>query len=87
MSSVSGVIYTGMTNNLERRVYEHKKKIFSGFSKRYNTFKLVWYEETDDVHAAITLEKKIKGWKRYKKVEMIEEKNKGWRDLAEGWFK
>ena len=86
IASESKVIYTGVTNNLERRIYEHKKKLFEGFSKRYNTYKLVWYEETDDVGAAIAFEKKIKGWKRYKKVELIEEKNPSWDDLAKDWF-
>ena len=77
LSSESKVIYTGMTNNLKRRIYEHKNKLIEGFSKRYNTYKLVWYEETDDVGAAIAFEKKIKGWKRFKKVTMIEEANPG----------
>ena len=86
LSSESKVIYTGMTNNLERRIYEHKNKLIEGFSKRYNTYKLVWYEETDDVGAAIAFEKKIKGWKRFKKVTMIEEENPGWDDLAIDWF-
>jgi putative endonuclease len=86
LSSESKVIYTGMTNNLERRIYEHKNKLIEGFSKRYNMYKLVWYEETDDVGAAIAFEKKIKGWKRFKKVTMIEEENPGWDDLAKDWF-
>ena len=86
LSSESKVIYTGMTNNLERRIYEHKNKLIEGFSKRYNTYKLVWYEETDDVGAAITFEKKIKGWKRFKKVTMIEEENPGQDALAKDWF-
>ena len=86
LSSESKVIYTGMSNNLERRIYEHKNKLIEGFSKRYNTYKLVWYEETDDVGAAIAFEKKIKGWKRFKKVTMIEEENPGWDDLAIDWF-
>ena len=67
LSSESKVIYTGMTNNLEQRIYEHKNKLIESFSKRYNTYKLVWYEETDDVGEAIAFEKKVKGWKRLKK--------------------
>ena len=86
LSSESKVIYTGMTNNLERRINEHKNKLIEGFSKRYNMYKLVWYEETDDVGVAIAFEKKIKGWKRFKKATMIEEENPGWDDLAEDWF-
>ncbi len=76
-----------MTNNLEARVYQHKNKLFDGFSKKYNTYKLVWYDETDDVIAAIELEKTIKGWLRKKKVALIEENNPGWKDLAKDWFK
>ncbi len=87
MASESKVIYTGMTNNLYHRVYQHKMKLFEGFSKRYNTYKLVWYDETDDVAAAIELEKRIKGWLREKKVALIEETNPNWIDLAEEWFK
>ncbi len=87
ITSNSKVIYTGMTNNLEARVYQHKNKLFDGFSKKYNTYKLVWYDETDDVIAAIELEKTIKGWLRKKKVALIEENNPGWKDLAKDWFK
>ena len=87
MASESKVIYTGMTNNLFRRVYEHKMKLFKGFSKKYNTYKLVWYDETDDVTAAIEFEKQIKGWLRKKNVALIEEENPNWHDLAEEWFK
>ena len=87
MVSESKVIYTGMTNNLENRVYQHKKKLIEGFSKKYNTYKLVWYDETDDVTAAIKLEKRIKGWIRKKKVALIEINNPHWQDLAKDWFK
>jgi putative endonuclease len=87
MASKSKVIYTGMTNNLENRVYQHKFKVDEGFTKRYNTYKLVWYDETDDVIAAIEFEKTIKGWLRKKKIALIEENNSGWKDLAEEWFK
>ena len=87
MASKSKVIYTGMTNDLENRVYQHKHKLDDGFSKRYNTYKLVWYDETDDVVAAIELEKKIKGWLRKKKVALIEKYNPVWKDLAKEWFK
>ena len=87
MASKSKVIYTGMTNDLENSVYQHKHKLDDGFSKRYNTYKLVWYDETDDVTAAIEFEKKIKGWIRKKKVALIEEYNPAWKDLAQEWFK
>ena len=76
-----------MTNNLETRVYQHKNKLVEGFSNNYNTYKLVWYDETDDVTAAIDLEKRIKGWLRKKKVALIEKENPKWKDLAKNWFK
>lgn len=86
MASNSKVIYTGMTNDLESRVYQHKNKLDDGFSKRYNTYKLVWYDETDDVVTAIEFEKRIKGWLRKKKIALIEENNPSWLDLASEWF-
>ena len=83
MTNRSGTLYTGMTSNLKRRVYEHKEKLISGFTKRYNIDRLVWYDATTDVQAAIAYEKKIKGWLRKKKIALIESKNPGWKDLAE----
>ena len=81
------VIYTGMTNDLERRIYEHKNKIFEGFSKKYNLDKLVYYEYTNDVNAAIRREKEIKKWRREKKNKLIESMNPEWKDLSEEIFK
>ena len=81
------VIYVGMTNDLERRIYEHKNKIFEGFSKKYNLNKLVYYEHTNDVNAAIRKEKEIKKWRREKKNKLIESMNSEWKDLAEEIFK
>ena len=81
------VIYTGMTNDLETRIYEHKNKIFEGFSKKYNLDKLVFYEYTNDVNAAIAREKEIKKWRREKKNKLIESVNPEWKDLAEEIFK
>ena len=81
------VIYVGMTNDLERRIYEHKNKIFEGFSKKYNLNKLVYYEHTNDVNAAIRREKEIKKWRREKKNKLIESMNSEWKDLAEEIFK
>lgn len=83
MSNVSKMIYAGMTNSLSRRVWEHKGKVNDGFTKRYNLHKLVYYEEFQDVHKAIAREKKIKGWRREKKVALIEAVNPGWKDLAD----
>ena len=87
MTNKSRTLYTGITDNLERRVYEHKKKLFEGFTKRYNTTKLVYYEVTSDLRAAIDREKQIKGWLRRKKIALIEAINPQWTDLSEGWFR
>jgi len=81
------VIYVGMTNDLERRIYEHKNKIFEGFSKKYNLNKLVYYEYTNDVNAAIQREKQIKKWRREKKNSLVESRNPEWKDLADELFK
>jgi len=82
----NGTLYIGVTNDLERRVYEHKNKIIEGFTKKYNLTKLVYYEETDDVVAAIEYEKRMKKWYRKWKIELIEKDNPEWEDLAEDWF-
>ena len=79
------VIYTGVTNNLERRMYEHKNKLADGFTKKYNVNKLVYFDSTTDVKAAIEIEKRIKGWTRQKKDGLIKEKNPEWEDLSEKW--
>jgi len=75
-----------VTNDLIRRVYEHKNKMIDGFTKKYNIKKLVYYEETDDIQTAIAREKQIKGWLRSKKIALIESVNPKWNDLSEGWF-
>ncbi len=77
------VIYTGVTNNLKRRVYEHKEKMAEGFSKKYNITKLVYYEVFEDVENAILREKQIKSGSRQKKNELVSSMNKEWRDLYE----
>ena len=86
MASYRGTLYTGVTNDLTRRVYERRLKVVDGFTKRYNISKLVYYEDTDDVESGIAREKQIKGWRRSKKVELIEAENPKWRDLAMHWF-
>jgi putative endonuclease len=83
MTNKSRTLYTGVTNNLERRVYEHKKKLIPGFTEKYNITKLVYCENTGDVRAAIAREKQIKGWLRKKKIELIESVNPKWKDLGE----
>jgi len=80
------VLYTGVTNDLKRRVYEHKKKLLEGFTKKYNIVKLVYYEICDDIEGAIAREKQIKGWLRRKKVALIESLNQDWRDLSLDWI-
>ena len=86
MASHRGTLYTGVTNDLERRTYEHKHGLGSQFTKKYNVSKLVYYEATDDVRSAIAREKQIKAWRRSKRVILIESLNPYWEDLAEEWY-
>ena len=80
------VMYIGVTNNLERRIQEHKSKQFDGFTKKYNVTKLVYYDVTNDVSSAIEYEKKYKGWTRKRKNELVESVNPEWKDLSEEWY-
>ena len=82
----NNVMYIGMTNNLVRRVYEHKTKQVSGFTEKYNVGKLVYFEETPDVGIAIAREKEIKKWRRQKKNALVVALNPAWKDLSEGWY-
>ncbi len=82
MASASGVLYVGVTNDLERRVFEHRNKRVPGFSARYNTQKLVYFETFGDVRTAIAREKQLKGWLRSRKVALIESINPQWKDLS-----
>ena len=82
MASASGVLYIGVTNDLERRVFQHKNKLVPGFSARYNVQKLVYFELFGDVRAAIAREKELKGWLRRRKVALIESTNPQWKDLS-----
>jgi putative endonuclease len=75
------VLYTGVTNDLRRRAYEHRTGQGGGFTSRYNVTRLVYYEVCEDVRSAIAREKQIKGGSRQKKVDLIEEMNPGWKDL------
>ena len=79
------VVYTGVTNNLERRLYEHRNHFVDGFTKRYNLNKLVYFETTSDVDSAIEREKQIKGWKRDRKNALVESVNPQWNDLSSDW--
>jgi putative endonuclease len=85
LASRNGVLYIGVTNDLERRVREHKARLGPSFTARYNCDRLVWYETFSNVNEAIETEKRLKGWRREKKVALIEESNPTWRDLAEDW--
>ena len=85
MANRSKTLYIGVTNNLERRVYEHKHQLVTGFTSKYQIDRLVYFEDTSDVYAAIAREKYLKGWLRSKKVALIESINPEWRDLSEEW--
>jgi len=81
------VIYVGVTNDLERRLYEHKNKLVEGFTAKYNVKKLVYFEETGDVAVALTREKEIKKWRREKKDRLVVRLNPDWKDLSSEWVK
>ena len=81
----NSVLYVGVTNNLQRRLYEHKKELADGFTKRYHVHKLVYFETTTDVRAAIAREKQIKSWSRARKNALIETMNPKWEDLSLNW--
>lgn len=81
-----GVLYVGITNNLERRIYEHKNKKVKGFTEKYNLDKLVFYEDTGDVSFAIQREKQLKKYNRQWKINLIEKDNPNWIDLANSWY-
>ena len=86
LSSTSQKLYVGVTNNLERRTYEHKQGIASTFTKKYYIVKLVYYEVFNEIHQAIEREKQIKAYRRQKKITLIEENNPDWSDLSLEWF-
>jgi len=86
MGSQSGTLYVGVTNNLERRVWEHKHHIHDGFTKRYNVTKLLYIEEYSRMDDAIGREKEIKRWSRTKKLALIRPRNPRWNDLAWNWY-
>ena len=83
VASRSRTLYTGVTNNLLRRIAEHKEGLFLGFTKRYKIHRLVYYEVFSDIRAAIVREKQVKSWKREQRVALIEKKNRVWADLTE----
>ena len=79
------VMYIGVTGDLQRRLHEHRNEMADGFTKRYHIHKLVYFEQTTDVHAALEREKQLKGWKRDKKNQLVEEMNPEWNDLSAAW--
>ena len=85
LTNGSKTLYTGVTNNLQRRIYEHQQHLVAGFTSKYHITRLAYFEETFDVNAALAREKQIKGWVRAKKVALIESSNPDWRDLSEAW--
>ncbi|HEY3057899.1 MAG TPA: GIY-YIG nuclease family protein [Chloroflexota bacterium] len=86
LASHARVLYTGVTNNLERRVFEHRAGAIPGFTSKYNVHRLVYFEDTEDLLAAMAREKQIKAWTRAKRVALIESMNPTWQDLAADWF-
>jgi putative endonuclease len=87
MTNESNTLYTGVTNDLTKRVFEHKNKLLPGFTAKYNITRLVYFEETNDVQTAIAREKQIKGWLRKKKLGLISSVNPKWEDLSSDGYK
>jgi putative endonuclease len=86
MASRSHTLYIGITGDLQKRVFQHKWKEHGGFTARYNCDRLVWFERHQDVQAAIAREKELKGWRRSKKIALIESVNPTWTDLSRNWY-
>ena len=85
MTNKSSTLYVGMTNNIKKRVYEHKNKLIDGFTKKYNISRLLYFETFSDAYSAIAREKTIKGWLRKKKIELLSRTNPDWKDLSQDW--
>jgi putative endonuclease len=86
VASRSRTLYVGVTSDLQKRVFEHKRKLHEGFSATYHCERLVWFESFSEVDEAIAREKQLKRWRREKKVALIEANNPTWVDLSEGWY-
>jgi putative endonuclease len=86
MTNRSGTLYIGVSNDLVRRVHEHKTKCVKGFTAKYNLTQLVYYEAGSDIREAIAREKQLKGWRRSKKLALINSSNPKWNDLSDAWF-
>jgi putative endonuclease len=85
MASRSRVLYAGVTNDLARRVNEHKRGLNAGFTSRYRVTRLVYFEEFADIRDAIAREKELKGWNRSRKARLVESRNPTWEDLSKEW--
>ena len=86
MSSQSGTLYVGMTNDIKKRVYQHKNHLIPGFTDKYNVDRLLYIETTSDSISAIRREKQLKRWRREKKVTLIDSQNPDWKDLSDDWY-
>ena len=86
LTNPSRVLYVGVTNDLQRRVWEHKQGIFKGFTTKYGLKELVYFEAFGNIRAAIAREKQIKGWLRARKTKLISSANPSWKDLSAGWY-
>jgi putative endonuclease len=86
MASRSHTLYIGVTGDLHKRVFEHKWHLREGFTAHYNCDRLVWFESHNDASVAIEREKQLKGWRRAKKIALIEQKNPAWVDLSRDWY-
>lgn len=82
VASLSKVLYVGVTSNLEKRIYQHKEGVMQGFTKKYKIYRLVYYEIHEDINVAISREKQLKGWRREKKIKLIQKNNPSWKDLS-----
>lgn len=85
-SKIRGTLYIGMTNDLQRRVYEHKTGIIKGFTQKYGINKLMYFESFQNVYQATDREKQLKNWNRQWKIDLFEKENKKWQDLASDWY-
>ncbi len=85
-NKANGTLYIGVTNDLERRMFEHKNKLIEGFTKRYDLHKLIYFETFQYINDAIKREKNMKKWKRQWKIDLIEENNSSWKDLSKDWY-
>jgi len=86
VTNLSRTLYTGVTSDIRRRVFQHKHELVPGFTAKYKINRLVRFESTHDVRSAIAREKQIKNWRRCKKVALIESTNPRWEDLSDGWY-